>query len=211
MTDHTPAEQPLDPTLVAAWNEATAVELDHSTPFANPVEFASSIAEAHRKDTRRLLWLNVQEVVPALAIGAIFGLQAANAARPWAAVVAAAIVVGVGVFLAVSSVRHQRAAHRWSASVRDQLARRLEQVRHRARLYRMVIWWYLLPIAVAIVLYRFGRDGELRLERGDVIYYGVCVVFFAGLYRMNRQLGRKRYEPEVTRLEALLVEFDRVT
>ena len=176
-------------------------------PKIDPNELAGSIAKAHRKDQFRLLWLNVQEVVPCIVLAVAFALGAREVPRPAAAIAAALIVLAVGGFLLVTSIRHHLADRRWDVSMRDQVARRLAQVRHRAKLYRSILWWYLLPLlaAIALILYAVGELGEAIREPVSV---GIIAVIFVGVYILNRWYGRTRFESEVERLEALLADFE---
>lgn len=208
MSDHTPDQNPFAD-LAAAWADQTDTSAAEVLA-GDPDSITASIAEAHRRDQRRLAWLNVRESAAGLFVAVVFGLSAASAMVPWAVLAAAALVVAVIGFFAASSIRHQLADRQWDGSMRSQIDRRLDQVRHRARLYRTVVWWYLTPIAVAIVLYRYGVAGDLRLGTGDLIYYAICVVMFVGLYLMNRRVGRLEYEPEIERLETLLADLERI-
>lgn len=209
-SDASPSDPGFDPDdpVAAAW--ARQADADPPPGLSHdPATLADSVAHAHRQDQRRLLWLNVQEVVPAVALTAWFGAAAAGSARPLATLAAGALVAGVGGFLAVNSLRHRRADQGWGASVRDQLARRLDQVRHRAHLYRTVAWWYLAPLAAALALARYGAGGSL--DTGDGLYLVSAVGLFALIYLLNRRVGLTRYQPEVDRLQALLADLDHPT
>jgi hypothetical protein len=207
MTDHTPSDAAFDPTdpLVAAW----ASQSDDVAPpllTSDPTTIADSAAKAHRKDQRRLLWLNVREVLGCAVAAGFFVSFAFDSARPFAVLATAAVILGVGCYLAINSLRHHRADRRWGTSVRDQVARRLAQVDHRASLYRSIGWWYLLPFAVAFALFRYSFEEPFTSE--DLIALGVISVLLAGAYWLNRWIGRTKYEPEVRRLELLLADFD---
>lgn len=208
MTDQTPSDDPfdMDDPIARAWadQDQTSSPSLRSTDLAG---LADSVARAHRKEQRLLIWLNAQEVLPSVAIAALVSIRASDSARPAATLLAAAIVLAVGCFLAITSIRHHRADRGWGTSVRDQLARRLAQVDHRARLFRNVAWWYLLPCATAIALLRYGAGGDVGTP--DLIAAILAVGFLAVLYWFNRRVGRTRYEPEVEQLRALLVDFDR--
>lgn len=208
MTDHPSPDDRFDPTdpAMVAWAGQDETG-GGSLLSADLATLADTIDQAHRNDQRRLLWLNVQEVLPSLVGAYIFGSAIPRAERPVAVGLAAAVALAVGGFLAVSSIRHHRADRRWDSSVRDQLARRLSQVRHRSWLYRRVAYWYLLPCAAGIVLFRYGIGGQFRAGN-EVLYGGIGVALFAGLYLINRWIGRTRYDSEVERLESLLADMD---
>ncbi len=198
---------PADP-IVAAWanQDEAAIKLPHIDPEA----LAGSIAKAHRKDQLRLLWLNVQEFVPSVFVAIIFGTAVPGSPRPVAVVLAAAIVLAVGLFLVVTSVRHHLADRRWDTSMRAQVARRLAQVNHRARLYRSILWWYELPLFVAILLFLYGI-GDLAASVESVFFWAFLAALFGGIYVLNRWYGRTRFESEVERLETLLADFEQET
>jgi len=207
MTDQSPSGAAFDPAdpVVAAWAAQGKAGAPRLQGF-DPAVLANSVARAHRRDQRRLLWLNVQEFIPSVVVAGVFASRAPNSVRPPATFAAAALVSAVGVFLVVSSLRFQRADRGWGSSIREQLARRLAQVEHRARLYRRVGWWYVSPLAVAIVLARYGAGGPARSN--GLVFFGVVAALAVVLYVLNRRIGRTRYEPEAERLRTLLADFD---
>lgn len=204
MTTPTPTGDHFDPSdpLLVAW----ADQGDARHGSMDPASLVDSVADAHRRDQRRLLWLNVREVVPSLFVAGVFGALAPRSVRPPAALAAALLALGVGCFLAVSSLRHHRADNRWGSSVRDQLARRLAQLEHRAWLYRYVAWWYFLPLGVAIALFWYAAGGGT--SPGELAVWGLFAAVLAVLYVRTRRHGRSRYESEAERLRSVLAEFD---
>ena len=91
--------------------------------------------------------------------------------------------------------------------MRSQLAQRLSQVEHRVRLYRSVLWWYIVPLSLAMVLLRYGVGGDQAPLLAYVLFLAALGVF---VYVLNRWYSRKHYEPEVERFRSLLQEFDQV-
>ena len=211
MTTNTPPGDGFDPAdpIIAAW--ASQVEPEDGASYLpqDPSTLVDSVAKAHRKDQRRLFWLNVREVVPTPFIAGFFAFGATDAVRPVAVLVAAAIVLTPGSFLLVRSIRHHRADARWGTSVREQLARRLAQVEHAAWLLRNVGWWYFLPFTVAIFLFLWGL-GDLSEDLSFLFTFSAgYAAFTVVMYLVNRWIGRKKYEPEVERFQVLLADFDR--
>ncbi len=179
----------------------------HGEPLLarNPSDLSSKIARAHRREQLYLAWLNFQEVVPAFGIAAVLIWIAPTVERPWALAAAAALSAAVGLYLLTSSARHHGADTSFGDSIRERVSRRLAQVEHRARLFRNIAWWYLLPLAAAFGLIIYGSGGSLIDEPQLLAGYGV---FLGVVYVGNRWWGRWRYESEVTRLRTLLAEFD---
>ncbi|MGH1488296.1 MAG: hypothetical protein ACRBK7_02700 [Acidimicrobiales bacterium] len=198
---------PNDP-IAVAWAQQGPADDTISLP-TEVAELADSLAVAHRKDQRRLVWLNIREVVPSFLLAGFFGAIAPSVENPWAAAVSAVICFLVGAFLLVSSIRHHRADNRWGDSVREQLERRVAQLHHRAWMYANVAWWYFLPLGLSnlIVLFSFGGSVTGQFEQ---IYVAGGVILYVAMYRKSRKVGRERYEVEAERLELLLAEMDQV-
>jgi hypothetical protein len=88
-------------------------------------------------------------------------------------------------------------------------------MQHRARLYRTVAWWYLLPLAVALALSMLAIGGDFMTATGRgfaipaaAVYLTVCLGAGIALYRVNRKIGREHYEPKVERLTQLIADMD---
>lgn len=209
MTDNTPRDDNFDlsdPTM-AAW--AGQSEPDGFTDLPLDLDaMTNELAKAHRKDQRRLTSLTGREVLPSLFVAGAFAALAPSAERPVALLAAALLITGVAGYLAATTIRHRRADRSWGLSVRDQLERRIEQLRHGARLFRNVGWWYFLPFGLAVPLAAYGLGANVS-RGGEQIFLGVFFVFMVVAYGLNRRLGRIRYDDEIERLEPLLAEFDR--
>lgn len=180
-------------------------------PMADEDAVVSSLRAAHRGEDRRMLWLNVQEGVPALLLFFFFGgaglsMKSGN----WAFLGAAVLCLGVGVFLVASTLFQRRREARFGETVREQLQRSLSQVRHREWLYRNIFAWYLLPIALGwgmMVYVMMLRDGPSLPEVGYIV---LSLAFFAWVYWLNRRVATNRYTPRRRELEGLLATLDAV-
>ena len=194
---------PNDP-LRAAW--ASQPESDKPSHLMLDTEtLTESVVEAHAKDRRRLIRLSIQELLPGVFIAGVFVSVANEAERPAAILVAALLVLAAVGFLVASTIIQERNDRRWSSSVRDQLARRVDQVEHFAWMYRNIAWWYLLPLFVAVLLGRYGIGGGLQAF--DPLLFVGAVALNGLLYWWNRRIGHRKYQSEVERLRPLLEDF----
>ena len=178
-------------------------------PLAISDELLRALCTVHRRDNRRLLWLNFQEVIPALVMTVIFGASAWSAqSGRWAFATGAAACLGVAGFLSATSLRQRAREARFGNTVRDQLARALSQARHREWLYLQIFWWYLLPIVLgwAAILYVSALRAGTSLSLW--IYIGLCLAFFAWVYRANRRIAVNQFRPRRLELERLLQSLD---
>lgn len=193
--------------IAAAWAEQSDTAVAPMLP-TDTSELATSTASAHRKDQRRLFWLNLREVVPTFFVAGVFAMSAPGADIPLAVAASAALVLGVGLFLLTNSLHHYRADRGWGSSVREQLERRHGQVEHRAGLYRRVWWWYFMPFLSALTLFWWGSAGSPEDNESSLFFWGFILVFTAIMYPVNRVIGRK-YEADAEDLAELLADFDR--
>lgn len=154
MTDQSGAAWPSD-AIRAVWEHQDDANVG-SLLDSDPEAMVDLVVDAHQKDQRKLFWLNLREVIPSIGVAAAFALGAPGAERPGFVLAAAILTLAVGVFLLTWSIRHHRADRCYGSGVREQLARRLAQVRHRDRLFGTVGWWYFVPLGAAVVLASFG-------------------------------------------------------
>ena len=207
MTDHTPSHDDVDP-IVSVW-ASQSERGDGTMPSLDLDALLGDLAKAHRKDRRRLWWLTVREVLPSVVIAGLLGVEARGAEHPIAVVLAALLILGVAAYLATTTIRQHQNDRAWDLSLRHQLERRINQLRYGALLLRNVLWWYFLPFGAAILLGAYGLGADFG-DPGDLLALGAVGVFLAIAYRMNRRLGRVRYEAEIERLEPVLAHFDQV-
>lgn len=214
MTDQTPSNGDFDPAdpIQEAWNDQEFYVSPGSAFYVSlgPSILADSLAKSHRRDQQRLLWLNIVELVPTLMlVGVGIYLLATGSTHPAALVAAVVLITAISCFMVISSVRHYQMDRRWNTSVRDQLARRLAQLNHRAWLYRNSGWWYFLPLMLAYLLGWYGLGGGFGI--GLAIFSAVQGTSNIAGYWFARWHGRERYESEADWIQQLLTDFDRTT
>jgi len=196
------SNDPTNDDLQALWNDQP-----DNLSISNMKELTMSLQQDHHKEQRRLLFLNMQEVIPAVGLFLWCGWKGLQAdTRAWAWFVAALVTLGVALFLVASSLRQRQLEQAFDATTRGELERSLSQVKHRAQLYRSVGWWYLLPCAFAIVLILFAEGVDFAAT-GVLVYLAVAVAFFAVLYYLNRKIGREKYEPKVAHFTDLIAQL----
>jgi len=188
--------------LQAIWDDQPA----HLT-IPNMKELTMVLQEQHRQEQRRLLFLNLQEVTPAVGLSLLFGWKGLQTTtNAWAFFGAALLGLGVGAFLVGTSIRQRRLERGHENTTRGELERSRSQMQHRARLYRTVAWWYLLPIAGAIILSMVAIGMDFTAP-ATLAYLATGVGGGVVLYRVNRKIGREKYEPKVKRLSQLIADM----
>lgn len=197
MTDPFP-----DDDLKALWDDQPT-----DLAISDMRELTMNIRQQHQQEQRRVLFLSVREVVPAILLSAWFGWSGAQATSgAWAFFAAALLSLGVGSFLVGTSLRQRRREQAFDDTTLGELKRALSQAKHRAWLYHAIAWWYLLPIAGAIVLALVALGQDFTTP-GTIVYLAVVATFGAGVCMFNRKIGRDKYEPQVERLSRLIAEM----
>lgn len=171
-------------------------------------EVVERLRSLHRSERRRLLVLNIQEILPSLALFAGFGLVGLAVSDGAPFLLAAFLCLGVGLVLAFASIGQLRVEGRFDDSIRGQLERRRSLLRFRERLHHRVLWWYLLPCALALLAVVSAVGGVVDNPAGLV-----TVVLAAGLgwwlYRANRRVAEEHFRPRADRIDAMLADLDR--
>jgi len=172
-------------------------------------QLMNQVRSEFRREERRVIWLSLQEVVPAVALFLFFGVCAFTMKEgQWAMFTAAALMLGIAVFLIVSLFRQRRKQSVFADTVKGELQRSLSQVKHRQWLFQSIFWWYLLPgvLAWGVIVYeKMIKDGVTPFEIG---YLAVACVFFSWVYWANRRYGDRRFSPQRKRFEELLRDFE---
>lgn len=168
-----------------------------------------AVRDEHRREERRLFWLNIQEVIPALILFLLIGWRGLfMETGRWAYFTAALLCLGVGLFLVGSTIRQRVRESAFGDSVKEQLRRAVSQVKHREWLYHNILWWYLLPIMLGwgVIVYKtMLKNGVSTFV---IVYVAVAFAFFAWVYWMNRRVAVKRYGPRRKHLEEMLRDIE---
>ncbi|AGA28253.1 hypothetical protein [Singulisphaera acidiphila] len=109
-------------------------------------------------------------------------------------------------------MRHPRQPPEPGEPLRQRVERSIAQVEHQIWLLRHLLWWYLLPPALAILAF-FAQVAWQARAGGwwtALIMAGLAfveVIVFAGVYGLNQYAVRSELVPRRQELEALLVSL----
>lgn len=165
----------------------------------------------HQAMERSLFGRDLVEVVAAAFVTLFFGYSA-KSQNEWPMYVIALGGLFVGVFLVVDRTIQRRRRPVSDDSLQSCIQASLVQVNHQIWLLRNIVWWYLLPLAVGMVLLHGSRawkarDAGLMPQIGLVIAVLVCLLLFWGVYWLNQQAVKKMFEPRREELESLLASL----
>tara|TARA_R110002096_G_scaffold189193_11_gene369582 strand:- start:1321 stop:1971 length:651 start_codon:yes stop_codon:yes gene_type:complete len=93
--------------------------------------------------------------------------------------------------------------------LRDSVKQSLSQIEHQIYLLKNILWWYLLPVAVPLVIFTIHQSWLNHQTWGmanQLIFFGLV---FWGVYEMNQWAVRKKLKPEHAELLDILESLDR--
>jgi hypothetical protein len=163
--------------------------------------------------TAMIFWRDFREVGVSLLgvplwifLGIKFGL-------PWTWYLAVPVLLWVAGYMLIDRMRHKRPAPEPGEPLRQRVESSLAEVEHQIELLRNVFWWYLLPLALAVLAF----TGQVAWQErsggwGTAIVVSAVIVFvtivFAGVYWLNQYAVRAELEPRRQELEALLKSLE---
>lgn len=128
-------------------------------PPNDPAALATTLRRVRagaRAFDRTILWRDLREGAAALLVSAVFAWEARAktlaCATAWHVWLAAALPLGVALFLFIDRWHARRRRPRGAATVLSEIDHALAELRHQHRLLLRVTWWYLLPLSTSIAL-----------------------------------------------------------
>jgi hypothetical protein len=173
------------------------------------------LAEVRRNQwyfTAMIFWRDVREVGICLVLAPLFLYLAVKDALPWTAYLTVLALVWIAGFMLLDRLRQRRHAAEPSEPLRARAESSLAQVEHQIWLLRNVHWWYLLPIALAMLAF-FGqvtwqeRSGGWWTALAATLVAILLVAVLSGVYWINQVAVRSTLEPRRQELETLLASL----
>ena len=155
-----------------------------------------------------IFWRDVREVGVAF-IMFLFFLYFGLKMKIWSLHATALLTLSVGVFMVVDRIIQKRKRPELTGALMVYIENSLAQVVHQIWLLKNVLWWYLLPLSIAIAVF-IGHLAWLIRDlpgRGLIflsVYCVFCVLLFWGVYLLNQRAVRKELNPRKEELEQLL-------
>jgi hypothetical protein len=111
-------------------------------------------------------------------------------------------------YLAVFS--RKRPAGETSRSLTDHLRDSIASVRYQIRILRSVLWWYLTPLVLSLLLIQVdaATSGRVHFDGKLLLSSLATVAVFFGVWKLNQRAVRTDLEPRLHELEKTLAEFE---
>jgi hypothetical protein len=142
-----------------------------------------------------IFWRDIREAGIGLLLVAVF-LYFGIKSGLWPLYLLAILCLWVSVFIVVDRILQKRRQPCPSDSLFGFVNSSLDQINHQIWLLRNVLWWYVAPIGVGLIIWFSSRSSLLDI---------VVVIFLSlGVYWLNQWAIRKELAPRKHELEELL-------
>jgi len=147
-----------------------------------------------------IFWRDFREVFVAVVMTVFFAFQGLSG-RGWPWVLLGGTCAWVGGYFLVDRFRRRGRAARFGSSLLGCVEASLEDVEHQIWLLKNVFWWYLLPLAIGMVVVLVFMTVDVEDLPSWVRWTGFatltafCALAFAGVYWINQVAVRKELEP----------------
>ena len=172
------------------------------------------LKEVRRKQQqfrRTIFWRDVREVGVAALLVPVFIHSGWKI--HWTLYLCAFGCFVVGAFMLLDRWQQKKKTPDLNGSLKDCAATALAEVSHQIWLLKNILWWYLLPIFVPIMMF-FGWvawqvPGPIVEKLSRLLpHTSFVVLLYAGIYWLNQFAVRKNLEPRRQELEKLLVGLE---
>lgn len=151
----------------------------------------------HRSIETKSFWRDFREVAAAVFAALYFALRGTD----WTYHLLAVAAAGVGLYLLVDRLRQRRHRPSQWEDLRTFVEQSLRQTRHQTWLLRNVLWWYLLPLTVPLLVSMAVNADSL--QQGMCLGVITCLLIFF-IYRLNQKVVTSDIVPREQELERLL-------
>ncbi len=172
-------------------------------PDVSPEQLVSAMHKQTRQLRRTLLARDVRELVACALVIIVFGIFYFTVYVTPVSRVGDLIVIGSTIFIAWKIIHTRRMTPPAppGATVVESLQAELNAVRAQSRLLGSVLWWYLLPGFIGLVVATWGLPVNLYAKISTALVFIVVDVF---IYWLNQWARTKQLLPLEAQLESLI-------
>ncbi len=169
--------------------------------------------ERQRKFNRSIFWRDVREVGLCFLFGGLFlhkAMAANGNVHAWLFAAITVLVFSIALFMLLDRRHCKRSIAQFGDSVSEQMKCALYEVNHQIVLLRNVLWWYIAPFFMALVLWTiemellYAKDGWQHIVPKLIWPMSFFLVVFGGVYWLNQYAVRTDLLPRKEVLEAEL-------
>ena len=188
-------------------NDDELKKLWHQQPLRKPDVSPEQLASAMQMQTSQLRGIvnarDIRELVACAFVAIMFGIFYFTVYITPVSRLGALVVIGSSIFIAWKLIytRWKMQPAPPGATVIESLQTELNALRAQSRLLGSVLWWYLLPGGIGVLLCAWGGGGELA---GNIGYTIFVIALYASIYWLNQWSRAKELLPVQVQLESLI-------
>ena len=188
-----------------------ASELEHLWQKQQPLEpsteniaqIAATVDALDRKFQRKIWWRDLREIGAAITVATFFGLVG----HTWLRWIAVASVLFVAAWICRSRIIVRPG--RKTPNVIERLQQMICETEMQIGMLRSVLWWYLLPCAVAMFAIVLDSPPRKFNSPSFVIFCSAGGVLYVAIYWLNQRAVSKKLKPRRENLRHALAELSR--
>ena len=158
-----------------------------------------------------VFWRDVREIGVAILLVAVF-LYFGIKDSLWPMCLLALLSLWVGVFMVADRIVQKRRQPCLSDSLFNCVKTSLAQINHQVWLLKNVLWWYLAPLGVGLIIWFSYCGISVMISKnpsvGYLLFFLACIVgtilLYWGVYWLNQWAIRKELVPRKNELEDIL-------
>ena len=158
-----------------------------------------------------IFWRDVREIGVAILLVAVF-LYFGIKDSLWPMCLLALLSLWVGVFMVADRIVQKRRQPCLSDSLFNCVKTSLAQINHQVWLLKNVLWWYLAPLGVGLIIWFSYCGISVMISKnpsvGYLLFFLACIVgtilLYWGVYWLNQWAIRKELVPRKNELEDIL-------
>ncbi|MDB6028558.1 MAG: hypothetical protein JWM68_4781 [Verrucomicrobiales bacterium] len=191
-------------------NDDDLKKLWQQQPLRDPALSLAQVTSAMQNKTtqlrRTVLARDAREVAACLIIGIIFGIYYFTASRTPTSRLGDLIVIGSSIFIAFKLIytRRKTPPAPSGATIVESLRAELTSVRAQSQLLGSILWWYLLPLGIGILVGTWGSVSGVGGFVFNMIYTVGVIVLYAWIYRLNQRARANQLLPVEAQLKSLI-------
>lgn len=121
------------------------------------------------------------------------------------------LAISTSIYIPYKLVSAKKVAPVKNNNVKTFLETERLKVQQQKQLLESIVWWYIAPITVSIVLITLGSRvndaGIPQINEQLGYYYGFLTLLIVGIYLLNKQAAKKKFEPLLKNIEQRLAEL----
>lgn len=194
------------------YQQAWKAELAKTQVTIDVDALSKEVQQSQQNFQSMIFWRDVREAGTSLVLIPIWLVMGFAMSQPWTWYLSIPAFVWVAAFIVVDRQRHPQRPSAPGEPLGFYAKESLAQVEHQIWLLRNVLWWYLLPLGIPILIYFLQVAWQMAGVWGCIPVAAIpsCIVFvvYRQIYRLNQAAVRDVLEPRRLDLLKLVSSLD---